>query len=331
MSISNYSTVTPAKNTPLLSAIGFFISVQILNFRVLAGALSALILTIISMIFNYEFGKMLASDTNATKHLLPVGYACLDIGALFIGGYIGLYAKKYLSKTIGICWLIILTIMSLFTAYSYQIATDSQKLSETTTKQINALESQIKRLNDGYVEAMDEKKKTKYHKRKDIYQAQADKIYKQLQEKEKQLEIIQASNVKPEYAVFYNTPILKNNPKQNMTIVRFIFSSAIIFTPLIILYLMGIEREKIKRDSDQQAIIKKTFSDTATPKRLQLATLDETTYKKIKHMVVNGEIKPTTRAIDRTFTISANGRQQALKRLCDDGVLMFNNNRYFLK
>lgn len=52
---------------------------------------------------------------------------------------------------------------------------------------------------------------------------------------------LESKNVPPEYAVFYRTPILNKEPEQNITIVRFVFSSAIIFTPFVILYLMGIE------------------------------------------------------------------------------------------
>ena len=97
----------------VLSRLGFFINKQVLNTRVLAGSISAVLLTGISTVFNYQFGLMLSNDDPISQSLLPIGYSCLDIGALFIGGYISLYAKNYLSKIVGFLWLLVL-ILSAF-------------------------------------------------------------------------------------------------------------------------------------------------------------------------------------------------------------------------
>ncbi len=148
------------------------INKQLLNTRVLAGSISAVLLTSISTVFNYQFGAMLAGGDAVSQILLPIGYASLDVGSLFIGGYLGLVAKQYISKLIGLGWLCVLICMSLFTAWSFQCAADHENLRTSTLLHIKSVKADINRYQSQYNQSIKEKNNTRYHNHKERKEAQ---------------------------------------------------------------------------------------------------------------------------------------------------------------
>lgn len=329
-----------------LARLGFSLNKQLLNTRVLAGSIAAISLTSISTIFNYQFGAMLASDDEISQKLLPIGYACLDVAALFIGGYIGLYARRYWSKLVGGIWLSLLITLSLFTAWSYQCATDHSKLNVGINQQILSAKQDIERYTLQYTQAMREKSNTKYHTQKTKYQNEADHANELLEQQQAELAALQAKDVPREYAVFYRTPILRESPQTFITIVRFIFSSAIIFTPFVILYLMGIESGTTPQISAAKTAKKKSlFSRFRLPRRSaasvgdisvargqgsDIAAVEPRLYERIKRDIINGKVKPSCRAIDKKYTISSRVRTAILARLKDEKIINLKGNGYVL-
>ena len=325
--------------TPLLSRIGFFINKQLLNTRVLAGSIAAVSLTAISTVFNYQFGVMLAGDDQISQTLLPIGYAALDVGALFIGGYIGLYAKQYISKLVGFIWLCVLICMSLFTAWSFQCATDHKNNNQGKEQaQIALLQQQIQRYQSSYDQSIKEKNATRYHDQKTKYQLEADTANTMLEQKTAELISIQNETFKPQYAVFYKTPILRNAPEQNITLVRFVFSAAIIFTPFIILYLMGIEANKQTarqtKTADISTVLKnETVANTdgknhskpvvknaieTIENLLQIAEQKKDfnqQYNRIKKRIIDGKLKPSYRQIETKGGIGSKYTKEILYKL----------------
>ena len=334
--------------TPFLSRIGFFINKQLLNTRVLAGSIAAVSLTAISTVFNYQFGVMLAGNDSVSQVLLPLGYAALDVGALFIGGYIGLYAKQYISKLVGFIWLCVLIGMSLFTAWSFQCATDHKNNDEGKEQvKIALLQQQIQRYQSSYDQSIKEKNATRYHDQKTKYQLEADEANAMLEQKTNELISIQNESFKPQYAVFYKTPILRNAPEQNMILVRFVFSAAIIFTPFVILYLMGIEAKKQTVTQSKTADISAVFDDginsssgggddikSATKNSLELIEniLQELEHKKdfrqqyirIKKRVIEGKIKPSYRQIETKGGIGSKYTKAILHKLEKEKITIRN-------
>ena len=330
----------------VLSRLGFFINKQLLNTRILAGSISAVLLTGISTVFNYQFGLMLSSDDPISQSLLPIGYSCLDIGALFIGGYIGLCAKNYLSKIVGFLWLLVLISLSLFTAWSFQCAIDHKKISHDINSQIYDLESDLARYQNQIESSIKEKENTKFHKNKAIYQAEIDKASEQIDIKRLQLLELKSKNIEPEYAVFYRTPILKKHPEEYMTIVRFIFSGAVIFTPFVILYLMGIESTKQPHENKTKTHKRKDFFRSIFYQNDNVAgvgkydstvkinhgknMVNDKLYERIKNDILTGKVRPSCRAIDKKYTISSRDRTAIMQRLKSENVLIIKGRGYAL-
>ncbi len=337
----------------VLSRLGFFINKQLLNTRVLAGSIAAVALTSISTVFNYQFGAMLAGEDAISQTLLPIGYASLDVGALFIGGYLGLVAKQYFSKIIGLGWLCVLICMSLFTAWSFQCATDHAKLSTSTLLHIEGVKADINRYQSQYNQSIKEKNNTRYHNHKERYQAEADNANLQLEQKKAELMQLESKNVPPEYAVFYRTPILNKAPEQNITIVRFVFSSAIIFTPFVILYLMGIE-SGTEKDEKQTATRKVKTADISTVldktssgesgaknhgssaassganslenliKELEQNKDFKQQYSRLKKLIASGKIKPSYRQIETKGGIGSKYTKAILHKLEQEQITVKN-------
>ncbi|MDD9878511.1 MAG: hypothetical protein OXR84_13815 [Magnetovibrio sp.] len=341
----------------VLSRLGFFINKQFLNTRVLLGSISAITLTSISTVFNYQFGSMLAGDDAISQTLLPIGYACLDVGALFIGGYIGLHAKKYLSKLIGGSWLAVLISLSLFTAWSYQCATDHKKISNNTTQQIQAIQDDIQRYQQQIDQSIKEKQSTRYHANKARYQLEIDQATTKLESKRTQLIELQSQNVAPEYAVFYRTPILRESPEQYMTLVRFIFSASIIFTPFIILYLMGIEstppttvqatkkqslieriKSKISSKNNVGKIGDNRSRDSVSQESISGDNIDNVDndinddkrfikqYTLVKNKVMQGKLKPSYRQLESKTSVTSKYIKPILYKLESEGVTIRSGN-----
>ena len=86
----------PAKSLPERIALGLFKLAS--NWRLLLAFFLVLALTAISITFNVLLGNLSGADS-ISKIILPVGYALLDLSALFLSGYIGMKAFSIWRKS----------------------------------------------------------------------------------------------------------------------------------------------------------------------------------------------------------------------------------------
>jgi len=85
------------------------------QFRNLLAFLLIAALTIISIKFNIELGRLSAVD-ETSKQLLPTGYALLDLSALFLSGYVGIKSQSRGRKFAAWGWFMFLLYLSLWAA-----------------------------------------------------------------------------------------------------------------------------------------------------------------------------------------------------------------------
>jgi len=85
------------------------------NYKYILGFLLITALTVISIRFNYELGKLSAVD-ETSKELLPAGYALLDLCALFLSGYVAVKSQSFIRKCIAWGWFGVLLALSLWAA-----------------------------------------------------------------------------------------------------------------------------------------------------------------------------------------------------------------------
>ena len=85
------ATLSHAKSKPEIFAQWLFDNTG--QFRNLLAFLLIAALTLISIKFNIELGRLSAVD-ETSKQLLPTGYALLDLSALFLSGYVGIKSQS---------------------------------------------------------------------------------------------------------------------------------------------------------------------------------------------------------------------------------------------
>ena len=313
--------------------LGYWINDNILNLRILVGAIACVMLAGISITFNYQLGLMLSSDPTSKK-LLPLGYALLDVAGLFISGYISVNAKRRVSRLVGGLWFIFLLTLSLFAAWTYQCAIDHKTLNATTQAEMSRLEQAIERENKNVSYWDDQKELTSRFKSR--YSDKAKESIERRDQYEKSLTGLQRASYPASLAVFYKTPFLRNDPQTSITIMRFVLASAMTLTPLILLGLMNIERSQKIVTTSSGTVHKRTVP--SVPKKpektvpLEVVEYDSERYSKIKQGILNGDIKPSVRGLKASnFGIGTDQARQMLKDLSREGVLERAGQGYRLK
>lgn len=95
------------------------------KFRYLIGLAAIAALSIISITFNYRLGEMMGSDS-VTTQLFPLGFAALDLSALFLAAWLTIKSRSYIRKGIAWLWLGLLIVLSVWAAMSFTLASDAQ-------------------------------------------------------------------------------------------------------------------------------------------------------------------------------------------------------------
>ena len=116
------------------------------NWLPLFGFVITALLTVISVRFNYELGKMSAVD-DVSQQLLPKGYALLDFGALFISGLLGMICSSLWRKAIAWVWFMFLVSLSLWAAASFTMSVDARLASSDLNHAIEQKKTEVESLN----------------------------------------------------------------------------------------------------------------------------------------------------------------------------------------
>ena len=209
------------------------------QFRNLLAFLLITALTIISIKFNIELGKLSAVD-ETSKDLLPAGYALLDLSALFLSGYVGLKSRSTARKITAWCWFIFLLCLSLWAAASFTLSIDaranSADISHAVSQkslELNNLNAEVKIWRDNVAQAV--RFKSKHQTTLDTVQA------KQLLAAN-QLHMLEASLPPPTMAIYEITaPVVGISAEALHTLVRLLWAGALTLSPIVIMLLVGAE------------------------------------------------------------------------------------------
>lgn len=115
------------------------------NWLPLFGFVITALLTVISVTFNYELGKMSAVD-EISQQLLPKGYALLDFGALFLAGLLGMITSIW-RKAIAWVWFAFLLSLSLWAAASFTMSVDARLANSDLNHAIEQKKIEVEALN----------------------------------------------------------------------------------------------------------------------------------------------------------------------------------------
>ena len=196
-------------------------------------------LTLISIKFNIELGRLAAVD-EVSRNLLPAGYALLDLSALFLSGYIGVKSRSTSRKVIAWSWFIFLLCLSLWAAASFTLSVDARAASSDTLHAIEQKNLEVESLNaevsiwrTNVAEAV--AFKTKHQNT--LNQVQA----KQLLAAD-ELHTLESNLPNSTMAIYeLIAPLFGLKPESLNTIIRLLWAGALTLSPIIIMLLISTE------------------------------------------------------------------------------------------
>lgn len=209
------------------------------NWRNVLGFLLIALLTLISIRFNYELGKLSAVD-ETSKKLLPAGYAMLDLCCLFLSGYVGIRSQSIFKKCVAWFWFTTLLSLSLWAAASFTLSVDSRIANRSLESAIAQKKIEVESLNADvniWRKNVEESVnfKTKHQITLRDVQARQSKAAQELLRLEDQL-------VPPTMAIYERAaPSLNVTPEKLELIVRLLWAAALTLSPLVIVLLVATE------------------------------------------------------------------------------------------
>lgn len=112
------------------------------KFRYLIGILAIAALSVISITFNYRLGQIMGSD-DVTTQLFPIGFAALDLSALFLAAWLTIKSRSYIRKGLAWLWLGLLVCLSVWAAMSFTLASDAQLKQQSNLELLAYKEKQL--------------------------------------------------------------------------------------------------------------------------------------------------------------------------------------------
>jgi len=219
------------------------------NYRHILGFILIVALTVISIRFNYELGKLSAVD-ETSEELLPFGYALLDLCALFLSGYVGIKSTSLIRRGIAWGWFGVLLSLSLWAAASFTLSVDSRLANSDLTHAIEQKRLEVESLNvevstwrDNVAQAVNFK--TKHQNTLNGVQARQSAASDELHALEKSL-------VAPTMAIYEKAaPYTPLDADTLSLVVRLIWAGAMTLSPLVIVLLVVAEFETSKAPTPQ--------------------------------------------------------------------------------
>ena len=243
------NTLTRTYSIPEKTAQWLFNSSS--NCRHLLGFLLIIALTVISIRFNYELGKLSAVD-ETSEQLLPAGYALLDLCALFLSGFVALKSSSFMRKLFAYVWFFVLLSLSLWAAASFTISVDHRLESKDLMHSINQKKIELDGLNKD-VETWRENVKTAVD-----FKTKHNNTLKETISAQKlvasELYELESSLILPTMAIYHKVSVfLPLNADTLSLIARLIWAGAMTLSPLVIVFLVVFECGTLSKPIDTSA------------------------------------------------------------------------------
>jgi len=226
-------------------AIANWLFYYLSSWRSLVGLLAIAVLTAISVTFNYQLGKMMGSD-QITRELFPVGFATLDLAALFLASWITRKSDSLIRKIIAWFWFFYLLSLSVWAAMSFTLASDArlaqsgyEMMKDAKIRALEQAEEQVIMAQENYAET------SRYKKLRMAELREAQSIRDALIG-----DVQRLNNATPHVsmAIYYRVSALLHNhwgididPKDLSSVVRMLWSLALTLSPFILTGLLAFE------------------------------------------------------------------------------------------
>ncbi len=219
------------------------------NSRGLVGMFAVVGLTVISITFNYQLGKLSAGDADDVSSLLmPLGYSMLDIVALFLCGYVAIKTQDAFRKTVAWVWFGIILSLSLWAAMSYAVSVDYRTQTKDHPAKVAAQQAIVQSTAANVATWQDNLDQTTLYKTK--YQATLSDAQRKHQQAVDELNMLLDDKLPPALAIYYKVApwfgtdsmgFDRVSPEGMATAMRMIWAAALTLSPLIVMMLIVAE------------------------------------------------------------------------------------------
>ena len=215
------------------------------SWRSLAGLSAIIVLTCISVTFNYQLGLLMGSDS-ITRQLFPIGFATLDLAALFLAAWLTMKSRSIVRKGLAWLWFSYLLSLSVWAAMSFTLASDArlaqsgyEMMKDAKIRALDQAEEQVELAQDNYEET------TRYKKLRMEELREAQSIRDDLI---KDIAKLNNDNPHVSMAIYYRTSALLHHhyeididPKDLSSVVRMLWALALTLSPFILTGLLAFE------------------------------------------------------------------------------------------
>lgn len=214
------------------------------QFRYLIGILAIAALSTISIIFNYRLGQIMGSD-DVTTQLFPVGFAALDLSALFLAAWLTIKSRSYVRKSVAWLWLGLLILLSVWAAMSFTLASDAQLKQQSNLELLEYKQAQLVQADKQVAEAQANYEGTTKYKNIRLGQLQdaqatREAIYTDIAQ-------LKQDTPPPGLAIYTATSALLSSVGLSITaemlssVVRMIWALALTISPFVLTGLLAFE------------------------------------------------------------------------------------------
>lgn len=242
------ATLSRGKSKPEIFAQWLFDHTS--QFRNLLAFLLIAALTIISIKFNIELGRLSAVD-ETSKQLLPTGYALLDLSALFLSGYVGIKSQSRTRKFIAWCWFIFLLCLSLWAAASFTLSIDARANNSDLEHRIEQQRLEVDNLN--IQAATWQANVSEAIRFKSKHQNTLEAVQVQQRKAANTLHTLETALPNPTMAIYgLVAPVIGLTPTLLNTLVRLLWAGALTLSPIIIMLLVSAELASSKVKTERK-------------------------------------------------------------------------------
>ena len=237
--------VTRENTSPVstMESAGIWIYEKMNNSRLLIGAIATAVLMAVSMRMNYIQGQWTASDPESMM-LLPFGYASLDAALIFFIAMLTLGIDSKWIRWPTMAWSAFLLCLSLWAAFSFTMAVDERGTEEASDKRMSGLEENLVIAKEKVSTWNDKLKKTTWLS--SSHGAKVDKAEEKRDEIQDEINALNVSSTPAVLAVFDVAKKFTGIAADKIrAIVRFLWSNALVITPLLMVAVFTSEMKKL--------------------------------------------------------------------------------------
>jgi len=227
-----------------MESAGVWMYEKINNSRLIIGVCAMVLLTAISMRLNYVQGSWTANDPES-QMLLPAGYATLDASLIFFLAMLVIGISSKMIRFMTIIWCVVLVSLSLWSSFSFTVAVDERGTERATKERIEQLKDNLVTEKETVGTWQDKLSKTSWLSSK--HGASLNNAELKRDATQAEINSLNISNTPAALAVFDKVEEMIPGVVSSETlrlIIRFIWSNAIVITPLLMVLVLTSEMKR---------------------------------------------------------------------------------------